>query len=891
MAAARFVDRLNQQIAYEFAASQQYVANAVYYDAQTLPRLAAFFFAQAVEERNHAMMMVQYLLDADAAVTIPGVDRARDRVQRHRRPGRARARAGAPRQRSDRRADGRRPRGERLPERAVRAVVPQGAGRGGLVDVLAAGVVRALGRRADVHRGLPCARALRSPRPPTRPRHRPPAAPYRAPAQDVLVAAADRDLLGVEMLEQRLGELARGAELVAQLGERDHATVAAGERDQALPDFVQRVDVVVQVLGYADRAPGVARARPGRRRRALSRAAARRRRRAVAARVRRAMPTEVRGCGLGAGFAGVRGAAGVGRRDPIIRPDGSGASPRASRSSRTSTSRLGPWRRGRGSSTRPPPSVSGGATWRTTIRSPAAGTIGCSSRTCQKRPPSHARRAAASRVPWWIWHALAVLGLGGRRTRARRPRGTSAARRRRSRPARRRARSRRPRVPVRFTATRWPGRRPLERLVVHLHAAHAYPPSLRAGSSSSSPRPISPDHSVPVTTVPAPRIVNTRSTCKPGRRDAASAREADRLGGSRSSAARSSSMPRPVRADTGTASAAREQLGGLDQRELGIGEVALGHRHDARSARRAPRARRRARASAASPRRRPRSSSGTGRSRSRRRPSSARTARGRGRRPRTAGGPTGARGWRSRARSRSPGRAPRAAGRCRRRSARGSASVLPWSMWPAVPSVSGAVIPSRVRLAPAAASSSSSSSVSVRGSSSSRPSWIRRDHRRVDRAERPRERLRVPVERHDRPLELEQRQRRRPPTFAAARVTCARSPIAAASRAARAASVSSSAASIASTGISVARACGVAVQPQRRLERGQRQLVDPQRPGQRMPAGGRHRVPPAHDQARPAVRPSSLSPEQQTSAAPAATDVANSGSPPVTATEIERLAG
>jgi ferritin len=73
MAAARFIERLNQQIAYEFAASQQYVANAVYYDSQTLPRLAAFFYAQAVEERNHAMMMVQYLLDANAEVTIPGV--------------------------------------------------------------------------------------------------------------------------------------------------------------------------------------------------------------------------------------------------------------------------------------------------------------------------------------------------------------------------------------------------------------------------------------------------------------------------------------------------------------------------------------------------------------------------------------------------------------------------------------------------------------------------------------------------------------------------------------------------------------------------------------------------------------------------------------------------
>jgi bacterioferritin B len=73
MAAPRFVERLNEQIAYEFAAQQQYIANAVYFDAQTLPRVAAFFYAQAVEERNHAMMMVRYLLDADAPVSIPGV--------------------------------------------------------------------------------------------------------------------------------------------------------------------------------------------------------------------------------------------------------------------------------------------------------------------------------------------------------------------------------------------------------------------------------------------------------------------------------------------------------------------------------------------------------------------------------------------------------------------------------------------------------------------------------------------------------------------------------------------------------------------------------------------------------------------------------------------------
>jgi bacterioferritin B len=74
MAATRFVERLNEQIAYEFAASQQYIANAVYYDAETLPRLATFFYGQAIEERNHAMMMVKYLLDADADVTIPGIE-------------------------------------------------------------------------------------------------------------------------------------------------------------------------------------------------------------------------------------------------------------------------------------------------------------------------------------------------------------------------------------------------------------------------------------------------------------------------------------------------------------------------------------------------------------------------------------------------------------------------------------------------------------------------------------------------------------------------------------------------------------------------------------------------------------------------------------------------
>lgn len=69
----KFADALNEQIANEFAASQQYVAAAVYYDAETLPRLAAFFYRQALEEREHAMMMIQYLLDVGEEIRIPDI--------------------------------------------------------------------------------------------------------------------------------------------------------------------------------------------------------------------------------------------------------------------------------------------------------------------------------------------------------------------------------------------------------------------------------------------------------------------------------------------------------------------------------------------------------------------------------------------------------------------------------------------------------------------------------------------------------------------------------------------------------------------------------------------------------------------------------------------------
>jgi len=73
MPAERFVEQLNVQIGHEFSAHQQYVACAVYYDGLTMPQMARFFYQQALEERDHAMMMVRYLIDQSAPVRIPAV--------------------------------------------------------------------------------------------------------------------------------------------------------------------------------------------------------------------------------------------------------------------------------------------------------------------------------------------------------------------------------------------------------------------------------------------------------------------------------------------------------------------------------------------------------------------------------------------------------------------------------------------------------------------------------------------------------------------------------------------------------------------------------------------------------------------------------------------------
>ena len=64
---------LNEQIGNEFAASLQYVSMASHFAGEGLTELAACFYKQAEEERDHAMRFVRYVVEAGGNVEIPEI--------------------------------------------------------------------------------------------------------------------------------------------------------------------------------------------------------------------------------------------------------------------------------------------------------------------------------------------------------------------------------------------------------------------------------------------------------------------------------------------------------------------------------------------------------------------------------------------------------------------------------------------------------------------------------------------------------------------------------------------------------------------------------------------------------------------------------------------------
>ena len=64
---------LNRQVGNEFAASLQYISIAAHCSSEGLPVFSEHFHKQSLEERDHAMRFIKYILDAGAHVEIPAI--------------------------------------------------------------------------------------------------------------------------------------------------------------------------------------------------------------------------------------------------------------------------------------------------------------------------------------------------------------------------------------------------------------------------------------------------------------------------------------------------------------------------------------------------------------------------------------------------------------------------------------------------------------------------------------------------------------------------------------------------------------------------------------------------------------------------------------------------
>lgn len=68
------LEKLNQQVQYEFGAEHRYLAIAACFDREGLKKFGALFFQQAAEEHSHAMRIVDYIMRRGGAVEFRGVE-------------------------------------------------------------------------------------------------------------------------------------------------------------------------------------------------------------------------------------------------------------------------------------------------------------------------------------------------------------------------------------------------------------------------------------------------------------------------------------------------------------------------------------------------------------------------------------------------------------------------------------------------------------------------------------------------------------------------------------------------------------------------------------------------------------------------------------------------
>jgi bacterioferritin B len=76
LVSAEWVVEINKQLGRELGASNQNLNTAAYFDGETLPELAGFFYRQADEEREHALKFAKVLVAAGPKV-VPAVEAPR----------------------------------------------------------------------------------------------------------------------------------------------------------------------------------------------------------------------------------------------------------------------------------------------------------------------------------------------------------------------------------------------------------------------------------------------------------------------------------------------------------------------------------------------------------------------------------------------------------------------------------------------------------------------------------------------------------------------------------------------------------------------------------------------------------------------------------------------
>jgi ferritin len=68
---------LSEQVGHELKASSEYLAIAIYFGGLQLDGFKAFFLKQSAEERDHALKIVNFLIDVDYVFNVPAIKEAK----------------------------------------------------------------------------------------------------------------------------------------------------------------------------------------------------------------------------------------------------------------------------------------------------------------------------------------------------------------------------------------------------------------------------------------------------------------------------------------------------------------------------------------------------------------------------------------------------------------------------------------------------------------------------------------------------------------------------------------------------------------------------------------------------------------------------------------------